>query len=227
VPRDLSPGAGTTCPRTVPALTHAGNEVANARSRGFDRNARVDLLVQRRKAFSIPQGLSNEPSPEAVPSFRSMTELSRKKASVSRRYDLVFTLLALLFGVTAQAQTDRPEKDCAASDPTAPLAATKLLTLVLDEKDQTASFSMTVASRRFSLALGDRNIRLRGELRQVDRGREILDYTLQFTRMEIDEDGIRQRIGNEWRGSTFLSDDRTVEIATFLDGSFSLHWKGR
>jgi len=104
------------------------------------------------------------------------------------------------------------------------LPATQLLTLRLFEGGETHAFTMTVASRNFSMSLGEKNISLRGRLWEHGDGDRILDYTLEFTQW-IDGQPGKQRSGSTWNGSTYIEDGKPVEIVRFLNGAFSLELK--
>lgn len=101
------------------------------------------------------------------------------------------------------------------------LPATHLFTLTLTEGGATHTFSMTVASRHFSMNLGEKNIAFRGRLWDGERGRQLLDYRLEFTQW-IEGDQGKQRRGSTWNGSAHLDSGKPVEIATFIAGSFTV-----
>ena len=133
---------------------------------------------------------------------------------------LALTLLAV-WSPLAAAAGDKDDEGSRSSKMTA-LSETHRLTLTLTEKGQDYAFSMTVASRHFSMHLGDKNIALRGRLWQDSSGRELIDYTLEFTQWVVADDSASTRRGSTWNGSAHLQAGRTVKIADFLDGSFSI-----
>ena len=133
---------------------------------------------------------------------------------------LALTLLAVWSPLTVAAG-DKEDEGSRSSKMMA-LPKTQRLTLTLTEKGQDYAFSMTVASRHFSMHLGDKNIALRGRLWQGPSGSELIDYTLEFTQWIDAEDGAGTRRGSTWNGSAHLQTGRTLEIADFLDGSFSI-----
>ena len=85
------------------------------------------------------------------------------------------------------------------------LPTTHKLTLTLEEKGETFSFSMTVASRHFAMNLGEKDIAFRGRLWQspIASG-ELLDYTVEYTQWV---DG--PETGNQRRGSTCMTARRS------------------
>ena len=94
--------------------------------------------------------------------------------------------------------------------------------ITLIEGGETYAFSMTVASRHFSMNLGDKHIAFRGRLWQGQGGGELLDYTLEFTQFVKGQETLEHRRGSTWNGSTHLQSGKPVEIATFLNGSFTV-----
>ena len=133
---------------------------------------------------------------------------------------LALTVLGL-FGATIAIAGDT-EPDTNQSSMTMALPQTHLLTLTLSEGGETFAFSMTVATRHFSMNLGEKSISLRGRMWQGEGDTQLLDYTLEFTQWVKGSENSRQRSGSTWNGSTHLTVGRPVEIATFLGGSFSL-----
>jgi hypothetical protein len=102
------------------------------------------------------------------------------------------------------------------------LPKTHSVTLTLKEGGETYAFSMMVASRHFAMNLGDKNIALRGRLWNGEGGSQLLDYTLEFTQWVSGPETGKQRRGSTWNGSTHLNNGVPVEIATFLNGSFTV-----
>lgn len=132
---------------------------------------------------------------------------------------LTFGFLALLAAPTLSEEEGK--KSSRTSMSTA-LSKTHVFTLTLEEDGQKYDFSLALASRHFTMNLGEKNIRLRGQLWQQEDGREMLDYTLEFTQWVSQDSGGRQRSGSTWRGSAYLRDGQLVEIVRFLNGSFSV-----
>ena len=132
-------------------------------------------------------------------------------------------LLLSIFMLPAMAE-EEGEKPPVQDSMSRALPATQLLTLRLFDGGETHTFTMTVASRNFSMSLGEKNVSLRGRLWEHGDNGQILDYTLEFTQW-IDGQTGKQRSGSTWNGSTYIEDAKPVEIVRFLNGAFSLELK--
>ena len=128
--------------------------------------------------------------------------------------------MSLIFSPTLVA--GEKDDEGARSAMTMALPETHVLTLTLIEGGESYAFSMTVASRHFSMNLGDKHIAFRGRLWQGQGGGELLDYTLDFTQFVKGQETLEHRRGSTWNGSTHLRSGKPVEIATFLNGSFTV-----
>ncbi len=143
---------------------------------------------------------------------------------MNRRILFLLSLPLILLNLTFSPVLAAGEKEdeAANSSMTMALPETHVLTLTLIEGGETYAFSMTVASRHFSMNLGDKHIALRGRLWQGPGGGELLDYTLEFTQFVKGQETLEHRRGSTWNGSTHLRYGEPVEIATFLNGSFTV-----
>lgn len=104
------------------------------------------------------------------------------------------------------------------------LAQAYVLTLSLHEAGESSEFSMTIATNDlFSMSLGDKSIAFRGRILPLTDGKEIVEFTLEFSRL-VEEGGPPRRRGSTWKGSAPFSEGRGIEIVTFLGGSFSLRF---
>jgi hypothetical protein len=118
-------------------------------------------------------------------------------------------------------ETSREAEDAGASTA---LAQACIITLSLDEGGESSEFSMTVATTDvFSMNVGDKNIAFRGRIRPLADGKDVVEFTLEFSRV-VEEGGPPRRRGSTWKGSAPFSEGREIEIATFLGGSFSLRF---
>lgn len=135
-------------------------------------------------------------------------------------------LSTLIFGIVADrplgASETPPETETAHVSTALP--QTYVLTLSLHEGDESLAFSMAVATTDvFSMNLGDKSIALRGRIRPLADGTEVVEFTLDASRV-VEEGGPPRRRGSTWKGSAHFSEGKEIEIATFLGGSFSLRF---
>ena len=154
-------------------------------------------------------------------------KLNFMKSKVAQRILLQFVLCALfpvlilcLVGLPATLAAEDGDKP--KSTPGTALPLTHRFTLTLVEGDDSSVFSQTVASRNFSMHLGEKNIAFSGRLWSLADGRQMLEYSLELTQWVDSEAGGRQRRGSTWKGSTHLETGQAVEVVRFLSGSFAL-----
>lgn len=153
-----------------------------------------------------------------------MVSFFRKEQFVNRRILFILFLPLILLSLTLSPVLVAGEKEDEGANSSMAMALPKThkLTLTLVEAGETSSFTMTIASRHFSMNLGDKHIALRGRLWQGPGGGELLDYTLEFTQFVKVQETLEHRRGSTWNGSTHLRSGEPVEIATFLNGSFTV-----
>ena len=140
---------------------------------------------------------------------------------MNRRHLAAIVPLILCLGL-APLVAAAADEEKSNSTPGTALPTTHRFTLTLVEGDETSDFSITVASRNFSLSLGEKNVAFTGRLWKLADGRDLLEYSLDYTQWIDLEEGGRQRRGSTWRGSAYLENGRPVEVVNFLSGSFSL-----
>ena len=129
-------------------------------------------------------------------------------------FALILAVLTLATALAADPEETFDTKSVQAHNARA-LPDAFLVTLSLEEGDQTYEFATVTASRRFTLAPPERRLDFHGNISLQQDGRELLDFTVEFQqrfpRADDAGGGSFTRVGT-WRGSTYVDTDREIQI---------------
>lgn len=128
-----------------------------------------------------------------------------------------------LVAQAAEAEPAAPEDQSTQAASTLALPHTYLVTVTLQDFDQTFAFSTLTAQRHFSLSPAERDLQFRGRLWIQGDGRELLGFSIDFQQaLPTPEHGRGHSRGSRWSGSTYFEPGRPIQVVESPDSKITV-----